>query len=150
MSNDQTSRTLTIERTFDAPRQLVWETWTTPKHLAEWWGRGADVNIEEHEFREGGKWRYTMPMPDGGEFVSEGIYAEIIEPEKIVTSAAFKPMTEGVIMTIILKEDGHKTHMSFSILHPTQEYAKGQERMGFFDGWGSVFEVQAAYINTLL
>ncbi len=149
MSNDQASRTLTIERTFDAPRQLVWETWTQPKHLAAWWGRGADVNIEEHDFTEGGKWRYTMPMPGGGEFVSEGIYAEIIEPEKIVTSAAFKPMTEGVIMTIILKEDDDKTHMTFSILHPTQEYAKAQEQMGFFDGWGSVFEVQAGYISTL-
>lgn len=149
MNQDLQSRTLTIERTFDAPQQLVWDTWTQPEHLAAWWGRGADVNIEEHDFSQGGKWRYTMPMPNGGEFVSEGIYAEIVPIEKIVTSADFKPMTEGVIMTITLKADGNKTHMTFSVLHPTQEYAQAQEQMGFFNGWGSVFEVQSGYISSL-
>ena len=143
------NRTLTIKRVFDAPCELVWDTWKEPKHIAEWWGRGADVNIEEHDFTVGGKWRYTMPMPGGGEFVSEGIFSEIVEHKKIVSSAAFKPMTEGVIFEAVFEADGDKTKFTFNVIHPTAEYKKQQEDMGFYDGWGSVFEVQSKYIDTL-
>lgn len=143
------NRTLTLERTFNAPRQLVWEAWTEPKHLAEWWGRGMDVQIEEHDFQPGGRWKYVMPMPDGSEFISEGVYAEIIVPEKIVSSAEFRPMTEGVIFTALFEEDGDKTRFTFSVLHPTEEYKNQQEQMGFYNGWGSVFEVLDKYITSL-
>lgn len=148
MTIDLSNRTLTIERTFKAPRKLVWDAWTQPEHLANWWGRGAPVNIVEHNFKEDGKWKFTMQMPDGSEFISEGIYSEIVEHEKIVTSAEFRPMTEGVILTVLLKDDGDDTHMTFSVLHPTQEYAQQQEKMGFFNGWGSVFEVMASYLTS--
>ncbi len=146
MSNDIKSRTLTIERSFDAPRRLVWEAWTEPKHLAEWWGRGMDVHIEEHDFTVGGKWKYIMPMPDGSEFISEGVYAEIVEMEKIVSSAEFRPMTEGVIFTALFADDGDKTKFTFSVLHPTVEYKQQQEQMGFYNGWGSVFNVLEQYL----
>lgn len=143
------NKTLTIERTFNAPRKLVWEVWTQPKHLAEWWGRGMDVQIEEHDFTVGGKWKYVMLMPDGGTFISEGVYSEIVAPEKIVSSAEFKPMTEGVIFTALFEEDGDKTRFTFQVLHPTEEYKNQQEQMGFFNGWGSVFEVLDKYLQSL-
>lgn len=141
------NRTLKLERTFNAPRQLVWDAWTQPKHLAEWWGRGMDVQIEEHDFSEGGKWKYVMLTPDGKQFISEGVYAEIVEPEKIVSSAEFKPMTEGVIFTALFEEDGDQTKFTFLVLHPTEEYKNQQEQMGFYDGWGSVFEFLDKYLQ---
>lgn len=141
------NRTLTLKRTFHAPRQLVWAAWTEPKHLAEWWGRGMEVQIEEHDFTVGGKWKYVMAMPDGNQFVSEGVYAEIVAPEKIVSSAEFRPMTEGVIFTALFEEDGDTTKFTFSVLHPTEEYKKQQEDMGFYNGWGSVFETLDKYLQ---
>jgi uncharacterized protein YndB with AHSA1/START domain len=139
--NELSKRMLTIRKTFNVPRTTVWEAWTNPEHLVQWWApKGMKVSIITHDFKVGGTWKYSMPMPDGSEFISEGVYSEIIEPEKIVTSANFRPMTEGVIMQILFEEDGDKTNFTFSIIHPTEEYCRQQEKMGFYNGWGSAFE----------
>lgn len=149
MSNEEYKRTLTIERTFDAPRQLVWQMWTQPKHIAEWWGRGMSIQVEEFDFSVGGKWKFSMPMPDGTQFISEGVYSEIVEMEKIVSSAEFRPMTEGVIFTALFADDGDNTQFTFSVLHATEEYKQQQEKMGFFNGWGSVFNVLEKHLLNL-
>jgi uncharacterized protein YndB with AHSA1/START domain len=139
MSNPA-DRTLTITKVFNAPLKLVWEAWTTPGHIAEWWApKGMKVTIVEHDFKVGGNWKFVMPMPDGNEFVSAGQYLEIIECRKIMTTANFKPMTEGVELQVLFEEDGDKTNFTFNVVHPTEEYCKQQEQMGFYNGWGSTF-----------
>ncbi len=139
-ANDIEKRTLTIERLLDAPIQLVWEAWTQPEHIANWWSPpGMEAEIIEHDLSVGGKWKYSMKMPDGKEFIADGEYIEISEPEKIITSANFKPMTEGVELHILLAESGDQTIFTFNVVHPTEEYCKQQEEMGFMNGWGSVF-----------
>jgi uncharacterized protein YndB with AHSA1/START domain len=138
--NDLAKRTLTLTKKFDAPIELVWEAWTQPEHVAQWWGpKGMAIKVVEHNFKVGGKWKYVMPMPDGKEFVSEGQYSEIVELKKIVTSANFRPMTEGVEIRALFEKDGEKTNFTFSVVHPTEEYCKQQEQMGFYNGWGSAF-----------
>lgn len=144
------NRTLTIERTLDAPIALVWEAWTQPEHIAKWWGPPhMDVKIIEHNFEVGGQWKYSMTMPDGMEFVTEGVYSLIVEPEKIHSSADFKPMTEGVEIQALFKEEGDKTHFTFNVVHPTAEYCKQQEEMGFYNGWGSVFNNLEEHLSAL-
>lgn len=148
--NDLQDRTLMLEKTFNAPVKLVWEAWTQPEHIVGWWApQGMKIKVVEHNFREGGKWKYTMPMPDGSEFISEGVYKEIIQHKKIVTSADFKPMTAGVEMHILLRAEGDKTHFTFSIIHPTVEYCRQQEKMGFYNGWGSAFNRLDAVVSAL-
>ena len=148
--NDIEKRTLTIERTLDAPRSLVWQAWTQPEHIAKWWGpKGMETKIVEHQFEVGGSWKFSMTMPDGKEFTTEGVYTVIIEPEKICSSADFKPMTEGVEIQAIFKEDGNKTIFTFNVVHPTEEYCKQQEEMGFYNGWGSVFTNLEEHLSTL-
>ena len=139
--NTAKNRTLTLQRIFNAPIQLVWEAWAQPGHIALWWGpKGVEVKVIEHDFRVGGRWKYVMLMPDGGEFTSEGVYSEIIELEKIVSSANFRPMTEGVEIQAIFENAGSKTNFTFHCIHPTEEYCQQQEKMGFYNGWGSVFD----------
>jgi len=135
------NRTVTLKRTFNAPIKLVWEAWTQPEHIAQWWGpKGMEIKVVEHDFRVGGKWKYTMEMPDGNEFISDGVYSVIVELEKIFSSANFKPMTEGVEIQALFEENGDKTNFTFNVVHPTEEYCKQQEKMGIMNGWGSVFE----------
>ncbi len=81
-----------------------------------------------------------MQMPNGGEFITEGIYSQIVEHEKIVSSADFKPMTEGVEIQALFEAEGDKTKFTFNVVHPTEEYCKQQEQMGFYNGWGSTFD----------
>jgi uncharacterized protein YndB with AHSA1/START domain len=148
--NDLAKRILTIKKTFDAPIDLVWEAWVQPDHIVKWWApKGMDVKIVKHQFKVGGEWKYTMLMPDGSEFISEGVYAEIVMLKKIITSANFRPMTEGVEMRTLFEKDGDTTHFTFSVVHPTEEYKMQQEKMGFYNGWGSAFKRLEDLLPTL-
>ena len=146
--NEISKRVLTLKRTLNASIETVWEAWTQSEHIAQWWGpKGMEVTVIEHDFKVGGKWKYVMMMPDGNQFISEGIYSEIVEQRKIVTSANFIPMTEGVILQILFEEDGDKTDFTFSVIHPTEEYCKQQEKMGFYNGWASTFERLEKFVS---
>ena len=140
-NQNEQSRTLSLKRIFNAPIKLVWQAWTRPEHIAQWWGpKGMKITIVQHEFKVGGKWKYVMPMPDRSEFVSDGVYSVIVEFEKIFSSANFKPMTEGVEIRAFFEAHGDKTNFTFNVIHPTEDYCKQQEKMGFYNGWGSAFE----------
>ncbi len=146
-ANNPQSRTITIQRTFDAPIDLVWEAWTQAEHIVKWWGpKGMDTKIEHHEFKVGGKWKYVMAMPNGKDFIAEGEYIEIAAPNKLVTTANFLPMTEGVVMEVLLEADGEKTAFIFNVIHPTEAYKIQQEKMGVYNGWGSVFDQLAQFL----
>jgi uncharacterized protein YndB with AHSA1/START domain len=135
------NRTVTLERTFNAPIALVWEAWIQPCHIAQWWGpKGMETRVIEHDFRVGGKWQYAMAMPDGNDFITDGVYTEIVTLQRIISSANFKPMTEGVEIQALFRADGDSTHFTFNIVHPTEAYRIQQEKMGILNGWGSVFE----------
>ncbi len=147
-TNEADNRTLTLKRTFNVPLKLVWEAWTQPEHIAQWWGpKGMETRVIEHDFSVGGNWKYAMTMPDGSEFIADGVYTEIVEFEKIISSANFKPMTEGVEIQALFEEAGDKTNFIFNVVHPTEEYCKQQEEMGFYNGWGSVFDRLAEYLQ---
>jgi uncharacterized protein YndB with AHSA1/START domain len=148
--NDASNRTLSITKTLNAPVKVVWDAWTHPHHIAEWWGpKGMKTKIVEHDFRVGGKWKYTMAMQDGSEFIGEGVYLVIVELEKIFSSADFKPMTAGVEIQALFEANGDKTNFTFNVIHPTEEYCKQQEKMGFYNGWGSTFKRLEEFVATL-
>ncbi len=149
-TNETNNRTVTLKRTFNAPIKLVWEAWTQPEHIVQWWGpKGMDIKVIEHDFRVGGKWKYTMEMPDGNEFITDGVYSVIVELEKIFSSANFKPMTEGVEIQALFEENGDKTNFTFNVVHATEEYRIQQEKMGIMNGWGSVFDRLETFVSTL-
>jgi uncharacterized protein YndB with AHSA1/START domain len=75
---------IVLSRVFDAPRDLVFEAYTKPKHLEKWWGpRGFSITVKEMAFEEGGRFRFTMHGPDGRDYPNVMTYQEIIRPEKI-------------------------------------------------------------------
>ncbi len=84
-SSHTSDREIVITRVYDAPRELVWEAMTDPKHVAHWWGpRGFSDTTETHEFRVGGVWKHTMHGPDGTNYPNKAIFKEIVKPERIV------------------------------------------------------------------
>ena len=59
-------RTITVERTFNSPLDLVWAAWTDPAILCQWWApRPYQCIIKSLDFRMGGKWLYCMEGPQG-------------------------------------------------------------------------------------
>ena len=139
---------VTLKRTFDAPVDLVWEAWINSEHITKWWGpKGMTTRIIEHNFEVGGKWKYSMTMPNGQEFISEGVFKEIIKHKKIISSADFKPMTEGVEIQALFEEAGESTLFTFNIVHASEEYRIAQEKMGIYNGWGSVLERLGEFVE---
>jgi uncharacterized protein YndB with AHSA1/START domain len=79
-----------ITRDFDAPRELVFEAFSTPEHLTHWWGPvNTTVHIERMDFRPGGVLHYCSRFPDGGELWGKFVYQEIVQPELLVYSSMF-------------------------------------------------------------
>jgi uncharacterized protein YndB with AHSA1/START domain len=73
---------LTFERTFDAPREKVWEAFTNPDLVPRWWGKhGTTTIVEEMDVRPGGKWRYISRASDREEVAFYGEYLEIDPPQ---------------------------------------------------------------------
>src|SRR6266852_821403 len=84
---DTSDREILITRVFDAPRDLVWEAWTDPKQVVQWWGpTGFTTTIHEMDVRPGGVWRHTMRGPDGTEYPNLSVFIEVVKPERIVYS----------------------------------------------------------------
>jgi uncharacterized protein YndB with AHSA1/START domain len=106
---------LHYERTFDAPRELVWKAHTDPELVAKWWGPLRHrTRVEEMDLRPGGAWRYVSTDPDGNEFAFYGEYLEIVPPEMIRWTFMFD--VEGVgpqggPETLTLEERDGKTVM---------------------------------------
>jgi uncharacterized protein YndB with AHSA1/START domain len=73
----------TIERTFDAPRALVWKCYTEPHHLARFWGpRDAKIKATI-DLRVGGLWVTRWSYANGGEYGYASVYLELVRPERI-------------------------------------------------------------------
>ena len=97
------TKTVHIERIFDAPRAKVWEAWTNPEHIKKWWGpKDFTAPHATNDLRVGGKNHYCMHGPAGTEFDKDmwsvGEYKEIIPMEKIVCTDYFAD-AEGNKMT---------------------------------------------------
>ena len=106
---------LTYERTFAAPRELVWKAHTDPELVSKWWGPlGHQTRVEKMDLRPGGSWRYVSVDADGNEFAFYGEYLEIVPPEKIRWTFMFD--VEGVgpqggPETLTLEDLGDRTLM---------------------------------------
>ena len=78
-------RAIIATRVYDAPRELVFEVWTDPKHLSQWWGPdGFSTTTSAFDMRTGGVWRFVMHGPDGRDYQNRITYDEIVKPERIV------------------------------------------------------------------
>jgi len=144
---------LVLERTLDAPRDLVWQAQTRPEHLKHWFGpKPYEISEAEIDLRAGGIFRIRMTGPDGFDtgHGGAGCVLEVIEREKFVWTNALGPgyrpaqMGEGcesfpMTAVITLADAGDsKTHYRAVALHKNAADKETHEKMGFHEGWGTV------------
>ena len=80
---------LIIERVFDAPREEVFKAWTEPEHLMKWFCcKGFKMLFAEVDLQVGGAWRSSMQSPEGNVYTEVGVFREIVDPERLVTTWA--------------------------------------------------------------
>ena len=106
-----TATEITMTRTFDAPRDLVFKAHTSCEHIREWWGpRGHTMPECAMDFRPGGTWRFVNVDAEGNRYVFFGEYRDIVEPERIDWTFGFEGMPgEPGLETLRLEERDGKT-----------------------------------------
>jgi uncharacterized protein YndB with AHSA1/START domain len=78
-------RSIVLTRMLEAPREQVFELWTSAEHLANWWGpNGFTTTTHEADIRPGGVWRFTMHGPDGTDY-SNVLHYEQVDPPELIT-----------------------------------------------------------------
>src|SRR5690349_21180875 len=83
-TSHRTDRELVVTRDFDAPRELVWEAWTNPQHIAQWWGpRGFTNSVLRMDVRPGGVFELIMHGPDGTDYPNFIEFIEVVRPERL-------------------------------------------------------------------
>jgi uncharacterized protein YndB with AHSA1/START domain len=138
-------REITIERIYDAPRDLVFSAWIEPHRLATWWGPRIFTNpVCEVDARVGGAWRIVMRSPDGTDYPCGGVYREIVPPERLVftniaTDKDGNPILDG-LTTVTFTEENGKTKLALqtrgtALVDYAAEYLKGMEA-----GWTQSLE----------
>lgn len=147
-SDDSRARALHLVRIFEAPRQAVYDAWTDPRQIIQWWGpKGFTVAEHAFDMRPGGRWRTNKRGPDGGDHIASGVYHELSPPGRLVMSWAWE--SEGVrghetLLTIELEELGdHRCELRL-----TQELFENTEsRRLHEEGWCSSFECLTDYLG---
>jgi uncharacterized protein YndB with AHSA1/START domain len=122
-------RGFTITRTFDAPRQLVWDAITLPEHVGEWFGtRETKVEVAEYDVRPGGAMRATMFF-DGNEMPWQGTFQEVEPIDRLVLGITDQDDPDELeLLTYVLTDLGDgRTEMVFrqSGGHLTDEQYEG-------------------------
>ena len=120
---DTDPREIVGTREFDAPRDLVWQAWTDPKHLAQWWGpTGFTTTTKNFDMRAGGMWRFVMHGPDGRDYQNRITFDEIVKGERIAYRHAGGEDVEPVqFRTLVTFEDldGRRTRITWRATFPS-------------------------------
>lgn len=122
-------REIVMTRMFDAPRALVFETYTKPEYVRRWLlgPAGWTMPVCEIDLRVGGRYRYLWRHADGREMGMGGVYREIVAPERIVSTEVFdQPWYEGEgLGTVVFKEHQGKTMLTTTLLYQSRATRDG-------------------------
>ncbi|MEO7038621.1 MAG: SRPBCC domain-containing protein [Candidatus Elarobacter sp.] len=139
----------TITRTFDAPRELVFKLFTDPAYVAQWWGVDGSTNpVCALDVWPGGAWRIDMRTADGTVYPNGGVYLDVVENERIVSTDVPDPASPAwggdprgdALHTITFDEHDGKTTVTF---HARFSSVADRDRLlksGMREGIGQSFD----------
>ncbi|MGZ4244683.1 MAG: SRPBCC family protein [Solirubrobacteraceae bacterium] len=131
-----TDTQILITREFDAPRHLVYQAWTTPELIRQWWSacRG-EVTVAEIDLRVGGRWRYAMIAHGDFEVAFHGEFQEVVPNERIVRTEIYEPFPNASARsTETFTETDGRTTLTLLVDHERQEHRDAHLQSGMEDG----------------
>jgi uncharacterized protein YndB with AHSA1/START domain len=155
---DEPQRHLTLRWMLDAPRADVFRAWTDPDHL-QWFYNPAQPIPDDPivvDLRVGGVWRQRMVISEQTDYVTGGVYREIVRDEKLVFNWGAaggwpeldpEQLEESPLVTVTLTEVGGQTEMRLRVDLPdglAPDQVKEWWSTGFRDGWRDTVDRLAA------
>lgn len=154
-----TDRDFVISRTFDAPRDFVFQAWTEPERMKHWWGpRGFTSPICNLDLRPGGSMHYCLRSPEGREMWGKFAFREVVPPERLVYINSFSDAQGGItrhpmsptwpleLLSTILFEAAGPAKTTLTIRWGLLPSATAPERRTFNEGHSSM---QQGWTGTL-
>jgi uncharacterized protein YndB with AHSA1/START domain len=135
-------RELVLCRIINAPPEKVFQAWTKPELLQQWFApKPWTASNVQTDVRPGGSNSMTMKSPEGQEFPSSGVYLEVVPNQKLVFTDAYTKAWEPsqkpfMTVTLTFEDQGGKTKYTARVRHWSIEDCKQHEAMGFHQGWG--------------
>ena len=139
-----------ITRVFDAPKQLVWEAWTTPAMLVHWFGCAVFSTVDAAtDLREGGSWRVVLRTPDGEDIPCYGIYTAVRPIDHLAFTHQWEkqpvdvnPAHHRTLVEVDLIAEGNRTRLHFR----QTGLATEASRDSHIGGWCDSMDALAAAI----
>lgn len=162
VTKDFDNNTLIIERTFNAPRQRVWDAYTIPEQFAKWWGpEGWETTVKEFDLVPGGKNHYAMKCVDKnqGEWFNQESWGmmvfEAVDAPNSFTYKDYFSDADGTLnkdmptMTIameFIEQDG-KTKIICRGTVDSKEQLEQLVNMGMIEGMASSLDKLEAFVE---
>ena len=144
----KSERELVVTRTFDGPARLVFEAWTRPELLKQWWvpkSMGMSLLSLDADVRTGGRYRLVFSH-DASTMEFFGKYIEVTPHSRLVWTN--EESDEGSVTTVTFAEKGGKTLLVMHELYPSKE-ALDAAGTGAADAMGETFEQLDELLVTL-
>ncbi|MDB5384712.1 MAG: hypothetical protein JWM11_358 [Planctomycetaceae bacterium] len=143
------SNEIHITRIYNAPVQLVWDAWTDPEQVAQWWGpRGFTLTTLSKDLRPGGHWNYIMHGPDGVDYPNSTKYFEVETNAKLVYDHGANDDQPPLFrVTVLFSEIDGKTKMEMSMALATPEAAAETRKFIRKAGGNSTWDRLAEYLE---
>jgi uncharacterized glyoxalase superfamily protein PhnB/uncharacterized protein YndB with AHSA1/START domain len=153
---DKAARKIKVERSFNAPIDLVWAAWTDAEILDQWWApKPWRAETKSQDFKEGGRWHYCMVGPNSERQWCLFDYKKIV-PEKSYAGLDAFCDENGVINTAQprlhwsnqFSEQGEETVVNIEITFDKVEDIETIIKMGFKEGFTMGLENLDQYISS--
>ena len=151
-SKSREKREAVITRVYDVPARFLFEAWSKPEHVREWFGpKGWPITLCEIDFRVGGRFRFAMTGASGEQNTPfGGQYLEIVPNRKIVYDNAFElPGAEKMVVTVSFDEKADKTTLTIHTLFASTKMYDEHVDGGFVEGTGSALDQLADAVKDM-
>jgi uncharacterized protein YndB with AHSA1/START domain len=150
---------LVLERVVDVPPELVWQAWTRPEYLKQWWTPAPWQTVDaEIDLRPGGIFRTVYRSPEGREYANLGCYLEIVPNKRLIWTDAlgpgYRPNKNAIIpgmgfftAIISMEPEGKGTRYRAIAIHKDPAAKEAHDKMGFYEGWSAVLDQLVALMK---
>jgi len=144
-------REIVLRREFDAPRDLVFEAFSKPAHMAQWWGQqGSTLPVCEMDFRPGGAWHFVEHDKSGNEHGFRGEYRDIQRPERIVWTFEYEGLPGHIsVETMVFEDLNGRTRIAATASFDSVEDRDGMIQSGMESGAAESYNRLADYLRSM-